>query len=330
MPIFAKILPMPSRHRIVVFVYDRLCTFEFGIVTEAFALPRPELNVPWYQFSVCSIDTRPLRAMGGITVRATGGLGALRRADTIVIPGWRDADEPPPDALLSALRSAHRRGARLLSICSGVFVLAAAGVLDGKRATTHWRYAEQLAERYPRIRVEADVLYIDEGRVLTSAGSAAGIDLCLHVIRKDFGARIANQVARRLVVPPHRDGGQAQFIPSPVPSDSARGLAALTEWAQANLHRPLTVDVLAKQARMSSRSFARRFRAELGTTPHRWINHQRLLAAQHRLETTDDSIDRVAEAVGLQTAATLRLHFQERLATSPTAYRRRFSVTRRT
>ena len=328
MPIFAKILPMAARHRVVALAYDRLCTFEFGIVTEAFALPRPELKVPWYQFSVCSIDTRPLRAMGGITVRATGGLDALRRADTIVIPGWRDADEPPPDALLSALRRAHQRGARLLSICSGVFVLAAAGVLDGRRATTHWRYAERLAARYPKIRVEADVLYVDEGRVLTSAGSAAGIDLCLHVIRKDFGARIANQVARRLVVPPHRDGGQAQFVPSPVPSDSTRGLAALTEWAQANLHRALTVDVLAKQARMSSRSFARRFRAELGTTPHRWISHQRLLAAQHRLETTDDAIDRVAEAVGLQTAATLRLHFQQRLGTSPTAYRRRFSVTR--
>jgi AraC family transcriptional activator FtrA len=320
---------MPAKHRVVALAYDRLCTFEFGIVTEAFALPRPELNVPWYQFSVCSIDTRPLRAMGGITVRATGGLNTLRRADTIVIPGWRDADEPPPDALLSTLRSAYRRGARLLSICSGVFVLAAAGLLDGKRATTHWRYAERLAARYPKIRVEADVLYVDEGRVLTSAGSAAGIDLCLHVIRKDFGARIANQVARRLVVPPHRDGGQAQFIPSPVPSDSTPGLAILTDWAQANLHRPLTVDLLAKQARMSSRSFARRFRAELGTTPHRWISHQRLLAAQHRLETTNDSIDRVAEAVGLQTAATLRLHFQQRLGTSPTAYRRRFSVTRK-
>jgi AraC family transcriptional activator FtrA len=320
---------MPARHRVVTLAYDRLCTFEFGIVTEAFALPRPELNVPWYHFSVCSIDTRPLRATGGIVVRATGGLDALRRADTIVIPGWRDADELPPDALLSALRRAHRRGARLLSICSGVFVLAAAGLLDGKRATTHWRYAGQLAARYPKIRVEADVLYVDEGRVLTSAGSAAGIDLCLHVIRKDFGARIANQVARRLVVPPHRDGGQAQFIPSPVPHDSTRGLAALTAWAQANLHRRLTVDALARQARMSSRSFARRFRAELGTTPHRWISHQRVLEAQHRLETTDDSIDRVAEAVGLQTAATLRQHFQQRLGTSPTSYRRRFSVTGR-
>jgi AraC family transcriptional activator FtrA len=317
---------MSHRHRVVALAYDRLALFEFGIVTEAFALPRPELNVPWYTFSVCSIDTTPLRATGGVTLRASDGIGALRRADTIVIPGWRDADEPPPAALLTALQRAHRRGARLLSICSGVFVLAAAGLLDGKRATTHWRYAERLAARFPKIRVEPDVLYIDEGRVMTSAGSAAGIDLCLHVIRKDYGARIANQVARRLVVPPHRDGGQAQFIPSPVPQESTQGLARLVEWAQTNLDRQLTVAALARQARMSPRSFARRFRAELGTTPHRWIIHQRVLAAQHRLETTDDSVDRVAEAVGLQTAATLRQHFQQRLGTSPTAYRRRFTV----
>lgn len=317
---------MPARHRVVAIAYDRLCTFEFGIVTEAFALPRPELRVPWYQFSVCAIDAKPLRATGGITVRARDGLQALRRADTIVIPGWRDPADPPPDALLSALRRAHGRGARVMSICSGVFVLAAAGLLDGKRATTHWRYAQRLASQFPRVIVEPDVLYIDEGRVLTSAGSAAGIDLCLHVIRKDFGARIANLVARRLVVPPHRDGGQAQFVGSPMPQTSSSGLAALTEWAQANLHRRLTVDALARQARMSSRSFARRFRAELGTTPHRWISHQRLLAAQHRLETTDESIDRIAESVGLQTAASLRLHFQRRLGTSPTAYRRRFTV----
>ena len=316
----------PRRHRVACVAYDRLCTFEFGIVTEAFALPRPELDVPWYEFSVCSIDDKPLRATGGVTVRADGGLRMLHRADTIVIPGWRDADEPPPEALLAALRRANRRGARVLSICSGVFVLAAAGLLDGKRATTHWRYVERLASRFPKIRVEPDVLYIDEGRVLTSAGSAAGIDLCLHIIRKDHGARIANEVARRLVVPPHREGGQAQFIPSPMSQDSSRGLATLTAWAQANLHRQLTVDTLARQARMSSRSFARRFRAELGTTPHRWIIHQRLLAAQHWLETTDDSIDRIAESVGLQTAATLRQHFQRRLGTSPTAYRRRFSV----
>src|SRR5947207_516209 len=313
-----------NRKHVVALMYDGLCTFEFAIAVEVFALPRPELKAKWYRFSVYPIDAGPLRATGGI--RISGKRSSLRDAGTIVIPGWRDSDELPPRALLDALRRAHARGARLMSICSGVFVLAAAGLLDGKRATTHWRYAERLAARFPKVRVEPDVLYVDEGRVLTSAGSAAGIDLCLHVIRRDYGARIANHVARRLVVPPHREGGQAQFIPSPVPVDAARGLSRLAEWAQANLNRRLTVDALAKQARMSPRSFARRFRAELGTTPHRWIIHQRLLAAQHRLETTDDPIDRVAEAVGLQTTATLRQHFRQRLGTSPTAYRRRFGL----
>ena len=313
-------------HRVVALAYDRLCTFEFGIVVEAFALPRPELSVPGYRFAVCSLEARPVRALGGVTMHVRRGLGALRRADTIVIPGWRNADEQPPTALLSALRAAYRRGARVVSICSGVFVLAAAGLLDGKRATTHWRDAERLAARYPKIIVEPDVLYIDEGRVLTSAGSAAGIDLCLHIIRKDYGAQIANLVAKRLVAPPHRDGGQAQYIATPVRSEATPGLAPLLEWVQKNLHRGLTVDVLARHTRMSARSFARRFRAEVGTTPHQWLVHQRLLAAQHRLETTDESVDRVAETVGLQTAETLRHHFRRQFRTSPTAYRKRFTT----
>ena len=313
------------RHRVVALAYEGLCTFEFGIVVEAFALPRPELRVPWYRFSVCSLESGPVRGMGGVIIQAGAGLGGLRRADTIVIPGWRDADEPPPAALLSSLAAAYRRGARVVSICSGAFVLAAAGLLDGKRATTHWRYAERLAARFPKVRVEPDVLYIDEGQVLTSAGSAAGIDLCLHIIRNDFGAGIANQVARRLVVPPHRDGGQSQYVSRPVVVDQSRSLGRLLEWANANLHRDLTIDALARQARMSPRSFARHFSAEIGTTPHRWLTSQRLLAAQQRLETTGESVDRIAEAVGLQTAATLRHHFRRAFRTSPTAYRRRFT-----
>jgi AraC family transcriptional regulator, transcriptional activator FtrA len=324
MPIFAKILPMAAKHRVVALAYDRLCTFEFGIVTEAFALPRPELNVPWYQFSVCSIDTRPLRAMGGITVRAAGGLNALRRADTIVIPGWRDADEPPPDALLSTLRSAYRRGARLLSICSGVFVLAAAGLLDRKRATTHWRYAAELRKRYPSVQVESDVLYVDEGNILTSAGSAAGIDLCLHVVRTDYGADIANQVARRLVVPPHREGGQAQYIREPVRKEPAGGLSSVMDWAMGKLGQRLTVTDLARHAGMSMRTFARRFTDQTGTTPHRWLTHQRLIAAQRHLETTRDSIDDVAAVAGFDTVETLRFHFRQAFGTSPSSYRKRF------
>jgi AraC family transcriptional activator FtrA len=317
---------MRAPHRVVAVAYHGLCTFEFGVVVEVFALPRPEVKVPWYQFKVCSLEAGPVRATGGVTVHAVAGLHAMRRADTIVIPGWRDADERPPDVLLDALRSAHRRGARVVSICSGVFVLAAAGLLDDKRATTHWRDAERLAARFPRVRVEPDVLYVDEGQVLTSAGSAAGIDLCLHIVRSDYGAEIANQVARRLVVPPHREGGQAQYVSASVHADATRGLARLLEWVHANLQRDLTVEALARHARMSARSFARRFRAETGTTPHRWLTHQRLLAAQRRLESTDESIDEIAEHVGMQTAATLRHHFRARFRTSPAAYRRRFTT----
>jgi AraC family transcriptional regulator, transcriptional activator FtrA len=215
-----------------------------------------------------------------------------------------------------------------VTICSGVFVLAAAGLLDGKRATTHWRYVDRLRTRYPKIHVEPDVLYVDEGNILSSAGSAAGIDLCLHIVRSDYGAEIANQVARRLIVPPQREGGQSQYIPAPVRADARHGLSRVLEWAQRQLREPLSVDRLAERAAMSPRTFARRFRAETGTTPHQWLTHQRLLAAQRRLETTRESVDEIAEAVGLKTAATLRLHFRRSLRTTPTAYRHRFSVKR--
>jgi len=229
-------------------------------------------------------------------------------------------EAPPPERLLRLLRAAHAAGARLVSICSGVFVLAATGLLDGKRATTHWRYAARLASRYPGIRAESDRLYIDEGSILTSAGSAAGIDPCLHIVRRDYGAGIANSVARRLVMPPHRDGGQAQFVPDPIRRDASAGLAPLLVWAQNHLAQPLRVEELAKRAAMSPRTFARQFLRQNGTTPHQWLIHQRLLAAQRMLEKTGESVDRIAEAVGLQTAATLRLHFSRVLGTSPTAY----------
>ena len=312
--------------RVVAVAYDGLALFEFGIVTEVFALPRPELRLPnWYTFQVCSVEDHALQASGGVTVQAARGVRSLQRAGTIIVPGWRNPDEAPPAPLLKALRTAYAEGARLVSICSGVFVLAATGLLDGKRVTTHWRYAQRLRAKYPNITVEPDVLYVDEGRILTSAGSAAGIDLCLHIVRRDFGAEIANQVARRLVVPPHREGGQAQYIPEAVRKDNGGGLARVLDWAQANLDQQLQVEDLAKKAAMSPRTFARRFRQESGTTPHKWLTHQRVLAAQRRLETSDDSVDQVAEAVGLQTVATLRLLFRKNLMTTPTAYRMRFS-----
>ena len=316
----------PPNRRVVALAYDRLCTFEFGIAVEIFGLPRPELEPGWYRFGVCALEKGPLAAMGGFTVQPAAGLAAMRQAGTIVIPGWRDPDEDPPDALVAAVRAAHARGARILSICSGVFVLAAAGLLDGRRATTHWRHVERLARRHPRVHVEPDVLFVDEGRILTSAGSAAGIDLCLHVVRHDYGAEAANIVARRLIVPPQREGGQSQYIPAPIRADGTGGLAPVLEWAERRLHQPLTVAALARRAAMSPRTFARRFREETGTTPHRWLTHQRLIAAQRRLETTGEPVEIVAERVGLRTADTLRLHFRRTLQTTPTAYRGRFRV----
>jgi AraC family transcriptional regulator, transcriptional activator FtrA len=322
-----KILPMArvDFRRVVALAYDRMATFEFGIVVEVFGLPRPEIKVPWYRFEVCALERGPLRATGGVTLRARAELSALRRAGTVVLPGWRDPEERPPEALLAAVRAAHARGARLVTICSGVFILAAAGLLDGRRATTHWRYVERLRALHPRVRVEPDVLYVDDGSILTSAGSAAGIDLCLHVVRRDYGAEIANQVARRLVVSPQREGGQSQYVPVPVAPALRGGLGRVLEWAQRRLGDDLSVARWARQAAMSPRTFARRFRDETGTTPHRWLSHQRVLAAQQRLETGSESVDEVADRVGLRTAATLRLHFRRVLRTTPTAYRRRFS-----
>jgi len=311
--------------KVAAFAYEGLGTFELGIVAEVFGLRRPELGVEWYEFAVFSLDRGPLRATGGIKVEVPYGLRAVRGAGTIVIPGWR-VDEAPPEPLVRALRAAHADGGRLVSICSGVFVLAATGLLDGRRATTHWKYAGRLAERFPRIQVEPDRLYVDEGSILTSAGSAAGIDLCLHVVRRDYGAEIANSVARRLVMPPHREGGQAQYAPEPVRAEGADGLAPVLAWAQSHLERPLRVEELARRAAMSPRTFARQFRLQTGTTPHQWLMHQRLLAAQRCLEKTSDSVDRIAEAVGFETAATLRLHFSRVLGTTPTAYRQRFSI----
>ena len=314
------------RHRVVVVAYDHVALFEMAIAIEVFGLPRPELEIPWYDFAVCSCDPGPLRTTGGIQLRSSRSLRSLASADTIIVPSWRDPAEPPPPVLLSALRRADRRGARVVSICSGVFVLAAAGLLENKRATTHWRYTDTLRRLHPTIRVEPDVLYVQEGRVFTSAGSAAGIDLCLHLVRLDHGAEIANQVARRLVVPPHRDGGQAQFIAQPVPVENGQGLGLALDWVLSRLDQPLDVRALAKAAALSPRTLVRRFHSELGSTPHRWLNRQRVLEAQRQLEKSGRSIDEVAEAVGFGTAQTLRLHFRRTLGTTPTAYRRRFTT----
>ena len=313
------------KHKVVALAYDGLCTFEFGCVVELFALPRPELGVPWYEFAVCAAERGPLRATGGIELRVRHSLRLLDGADTIVIPGWRDPAEAPPPPLLKQLRAAAARGARLCSICSGVFVLAAAGVLDGRRATTHWRYAAQLAASYPRIRVEPNALYVDEGRVLTSAGSAAGLDMLLHLVRSDFGAKIANQVAQRLVLPPHRDGGQAQFVPRPLAADGRGRLARLMDFVRARPGEPHTVASLAARAAMSPRTLQREFTASTGLAPHRWLVAERIERAKELLETTRLSAQGIAARVGLGSAESLRHHFRRRVGTTPGQYRRRFS-----
>lgn len=314
----------PSNRLVAILLTNRPALFEFGIAMEVFGLRRPELGVPWYDTAVVTFDPLPLVATGGVQVVPTHSPRMLAKAGTIVIPGWRDLDTGPAPPVLRAVAAAYARGARVVSICSGAFVLAAAGLLDGRRATTHWRHSETLARCYPRVEVDPSVLYVESNRVYTSAGSAAGIDLCLHIVRQDYGADIANQVARRMVVPPHRDGGQAQFVPSVVPPPDG-SLSPLLEWASARLDQPLSADALARKGKMSPRTLVRRFQAQAGTTPHRWLTHQRLLAAQRLLETSKASIDRVAELSGFVTAETLRHHFRQRVGTSPLAYRRRFA-----
>jgi AraC family transcriptional activator FtrA len=313
------------RHKVVALAYDQLCTFEFGCTVELFALPRPELPVSWYEFAVCAAERGPLRAAGGVELRVPHSLRLLDSADTIVIPGWHALDEPPPERLLRQLRRAFERGARICSICSGVFLLAAAGLLDGRRATTHWRYVAPLAARYPRIRVEPNALYVDEGRVLTSAGSAAGLDMLLHLVRSDFGARIANQVAQRLVIPPHREGDQAQFVPRPLASDGRGRLARLMDFVRAHPSAPHTLASLARRAAMSPRTLQREFSAATGMAPHEWLVAERIERAKELLETTRLPAPDVAARAGLGSAESLRHHFRRRVGTTPSAYRRRFS-----
>jgi len=312
-------------HKVVALAYDELCTFEFGCTVELFALARPELGVPWYEFAVCAAERGPLRAAGGIEVRVRHGLKLLESADTIVIPGWRCVQEVPPAALLRQVQQAFVRGARLCSICSGVFVLAAAGVLDGRRATTHWRYAAQLARAYPQIRVEPNALYVDEGRVLTSAGSAAGLDMLLHLVRHDFGARIANQVAQRLVIPPHREGDQAQFVPRPLPAEGRGRLARLMDFVRAHPGRRHTLASLARRTAMSPRTLQREFAAATGQAPHAWLTGERIERAKELLENTRLTAAAIAERTGLGSAESLRHHFRRRIGTTPAAYRRRFA-----
>ena len=309
---------------VVTLASDRLAMFEFGITAEFFALARPELDFLPYRFAVAAADPPPLRGLGGIRVDVDGGLELLHEANLIVVPGWRDLDATPRPEITRALRDAVERGARVASICSGAFLLGHAGLLDGRRATTHWRHTERLARLFPAARVEPDVLYVDEGQVMTSAGSAAGIDLMLHLVRKDYGPHVANMFARRMVVPPHRDGGQAQFVVQPIAVRTNDRIASVADWMAGNLHDAITIEALADRAAMSVRTFTRRFRAATGTAPIEWLIRLRVRRAQDLLETTDASIDQVAHESGFGAAETLRHHFRKVVGTSPSAWRATF------
>lgn len=319
-------MPSTTPHLVVTLIGKAPAMFELAVPCEVFGLDRRDLVDPWYTHRVAAAAPGPLLSPEGLRLDTPYGLEQLELADTVVVPAWQYHTDPPSEDLLEGLRAAHRRGARMVSVCSGAFVLAAAGLLDGKRATTHWMHAASLARRFPKVEVDPRVLYVDEGDVLTSAGTAAGIDLCLHIVRRDHGAEVANALARRMVVPPHRDGGQAQFVDGPVPDDDDGNgsLADLLDWMVENLDRPLTVDDLARRAAMSPRTFARRFRAAAGTTPRQWLLRQRVLLAQRLLETTDEPVEQVALRCGFGSAAGLRQHFQREVANSPLAYRHAF------
>jgi transcriptional regulator GlxA family with amidase domain len=306
-------------HRIVALALPNVVAFDLSVPAQVFG----RYEGP-YLFEACAPRAGRVPTTTGFGVHVDRGLEALREADTVIVPGFDPPSWELPGAVLEALRAAHARGARVGSICTGAFALAAAGLLDGRRATTHWAYAERLARMYPKVEVDAGVLYVDEGDVVTSAGVAAGIDLCLHLVRRDVGAEAANTIARQIVVAPHRDGGQAQFVDAPLLATDERGLAATRAWALHRLREPLTVAAMADHAGCSERTFARRFRAETGTTPLQWLLRERVLHARRLLEATDMPVEDIACEAGFGTAASLRTHFRRSTATSPLAYRRTF------
>ena len=312
-------------HLVVALVYDGLCTFEFGCAVEVFGISRPELGVGWYDFAVHSCDKGELlRAAGGVEIRVRKVRGLLQRAQTIIVPGWRGVDVQAPAPLLDQLRRAHARGARVCSICSGAFVLAQAGLLDGLRATTHWRYADALRERFPQIDVDATALYIEQGTVTTAAGSAAGLDMMLHLVRRDHGTRVATHVAQRLVLAPHRAGGQSQFVPRPLWTTDRNRLGQLMANVRASLDERHDVDEWASRACVSRRTLQRWFKQTLGMTPVEWLTSERIAAARDLLETTQLSISVIGHRCGFGSDESFRAHFRRALGTSPGSYKRSF------
>ncbi|MCO5999449.1 helix-turn-helix domain-containing protein [Actinoallomurus rhizosphaericola] len=315
-------------HRVTALVRPPQSTFELACAAQVFGIERPVLPAR-YAFSVCTERPGAVATLAAYDMLVTDGLDALDRADTVIIPGWLPIDEPPSPAVIRALRRAHSRGARVVSICSGAFALAHAGLLDGRRATTHWAQADELAARFPNIQVDSDVLYVDHGDVATSAGAGAGFDLCIHLVRRDQGARYAAHIARTMVMPPHREGGQLQYSAPPHPAQIDDTLAPLLEWIAERLSEPMTVETMAAHTGVSARTLTRRFVEQLGTSPGQWLLAQRIARAQDLLESTDLPLDVIARRVGLSSATNLRRRFLNGLGTTPGAYRRAFQATPR-
>jgi transcriptional regulator GlxA family with amidase domain len=313
---------------VAAIVIDQVAPFEFGVLCEVFGIDRTEEGVPPFEFRVCGERPgEPLRMSVGAQLTPEHGLDAVDGADLVAVPAATLREDYPP-AVLDALRRALDQGATLLSVCSGAFVLGAAGLLDGRHCTTHWRYGRQLLDRFPTVLLDPDVLFVDDGNIITSAGTAAGIDACLHLVRRELGTGVANVIARRMVVPPQRDGGQRQYVELPIPECTADSLSPLLTWMLAHLKTEHTVAELARRAQMSERTFARRFVAETGTTPNKWLTMQRVLRARQLLEDTDLSVEEVAEDCGFGSAALLRHHFNRVVGVAPKDYRRTFGGAR--
>lgn len=317
------------REVVAVLLFSGGPIFESSIPLSVFGIDRQDAGVPRYRLLVCSGEEGPLRTTGGLELTAPYGLEAISRAGTVVVPAWRSITSPPPVEALDALRRAHEEGARIVGLCTGAFVLAAAGLLDGRPATTHWMYAPTLAKRYPSVHVDPRELFVDDGDVLTSAGTAAGIDLCLHIVRSDHGTEAAGALARRLVVPPRRSGGQERYLDRSLPEEiGSDPLAEVVAWALEHLHEQFDVETLAARAYMSRRTFDRRFRSLTGSAPLQWLITQRVLQAQRLLETSDYSVDEVAGRCGFRSPVALRGHFRRQLGSSPAAYRAAYRARR--
>lgn len=313
---------------VTIIAYQQLAMFEFGIATEAFGLPRPEFE-NWYECQVIAVEPTPLKALGNISIEAEYNFKKIENSDIIIIPGWSGMDKPIPAPFKQALLTAYKNGARIATICSGVYVLAQLDeemdILAGKKITTHWQNAVKLQQLFPALNIDPDILYIDEGNILTSAGSAAGLDLCLHIIRQDFGAKIANQVAQRLVLPAHREGGQKQYIPQPLtPQHIGGAIAELLDYIRTHIQQVWTIKQMAQIAIMSERSFLRKFKQVTGETPRVWLTKQRLYLVKEMLESTTLSVGQIAQATGFNTPETLRHHFRQIVGTSPLNYRSQF------